>query len=141
MCGFQEGVGVPKIFLEKLLNIFHISSPKNLNLGTYGVPQIPLFTPETQRYAQTAQNRQKAGKNRRNFASFSCVDSRKVLWVSKYFWRNFSIFLTFSPPKFKFWYLCGTTDTSVYYWDPNHVPKIPKNKYIFDHVAKLFFAI
>merc|ERR1711954_322423 len=52
-----------------------------------------------QRYAQTAQNRQKAGKNRRNFASFSCVDSRKVLWVSKYFWRNFSIFLTFSPQK------------------------------------------
>merc|ERR1711954_593332 len=52
-----------------------------------------------QRYAQTAQNRQKIGKNRRNFASFSYVDSRKVLWVSKYFWRNFSIFLTFSPQK------------------------------------------
>ena len=40
--------------------------------------------------------------------------------------ETFECFSHFLPKKFKFGYLWGTTDTSVYSWDPNDMSKRPK---------------
>ena len=74
--------------------------PKKLKFGyLWGTTDTSVYSWDPNDMPKRPKIAKKTSKNRRNFASFSCVYSRKVLWVSKYFWRNFSIFLTFSPQK------------------------------------------